>query len=216
MKFRPYYIVVLICLLLQTTAQCQEDWKLKKDKNGIQVYSRKTPNFKFDELKVDCIFEGKISQLAAVILDVNNQYQWVYKTAKSELLKQVTDADLFYYSEIECPWPFDNRDLIARMTITQNTSTKILSIVAKSVDDYLPRKKNLVRVKYSSALWTITPLSNAQFKVEYKIQIDPGDGVPAWILNMFATNGPYESFKNLKDKIMLPAYAAAKFPFITD
>lgn len=216
MKFRPYYIVVLICLLLQTTAQCQEDWKLKKDKNGIQVYSRKTPNFKFDELKVDCIFEGKISQLAAVILDVNNQYQWVYKTAKSELLKQVTDADLFYYSEIECPWPFDNRDLIARMTITQNTSTKILSIVAKSVDDYLPRKKNLVRVKYSSALWTITPLSNSQFKVEYKIQIDPGDGVPAWILNMFATNGPYESFKNLKDKIMLPAYAAAKFPFITD
>ncbi len=216
MKFRPYYIVVLICLLLQTTAQCQEDWKLKKDKNGIQVYSRKTPNFKFDELKVDCIFEGKISQLAAVILDVNNQYQWVFKTAKSELLKQVTDADLFYYSEIECPWPFDNRDLIARMTITQNTSTKILSIVAKSVDDYLPRKKNLVRVKYSSALWTITPLTNAQFKVEYKIQIDPGDGVPAWILNMFATNGPYESFKNLKDKIMLPAYAAVKFPFITD
>ena len=184
MKFRPYYILVLICLLLKTTAQCQEDWKLKKDKNGIKVYSRKTPNFKFDELKVDCIFEGKMSQLAAVILDVNNQYQWVYKTAKSELLKQVTDADLFYYSEIECPWPFDNRDLIARMTITQNTSTKILSIVAKSVDNYLPSKKNIVRVKYSNALWTITPLNNAQFKVEYKIQIDPGDGVPAWILNM--------------------------------
>lgn len=216
MKFRPYYILVLICLLLKTTAQCQEDWKLKKDKNGIQVYSRKTPNFKFDELKVDCIFEGKMSQLAAVILDVNNQYQWVYKTAKSKLLKQVTDADLFYYSEIECPWPFHNRDLIARMTITQNTSTKILSIVAKSVDNYLPSKKNLVRVKYSNALWTITPLNNAQFKVEYKIQIDPGDGVPAWILNMFATNGPYESFKNLKDKIMLPAYATAKFPFIKD
>ena len=216
MKLRPYYFLLLFCLLFQTAAQCQEDWKLKKDKNGIKVYSRKTPNFKFDELKVDCIFEGKISQLAAVILDVKNQYQWVYKTAKSELLKQVTNADLIYYSEIECPWPFHNRDLIARMTITQNTSTKILSIVAKSVDNYLPSKKNLVRVKYSNALWTITPLNNAQFKVEYKIQIDPGDGVPAWILNMFATNGPYESFKNLKDKIMLPAYATAKFPFIKD
>ena len=216
MKLRPYYFLLLFCLLFQTTAQCQEDWKLKKDKNGIKVYSRKTPNFKFEEIKVDCIFEGKISQLAAVILDVKKQYQWVYKTAKSELLKQVTNADLFYYSEIECPWPFHNRDLIARMTITQNTSTKILSIVAKSVDNYLPSKKNLVRVKYSNALWTITPLNNAQFKVEYKIQIDPGDGVPAWILNMFATNGPYESFKNLKDKIMLPAYAAAKFPFIKD
>jgi len=216
MKLRPYYILVLICLVFQATAQCQEDWKLKKDKNGIKVYARKTPQFKFDELKVECVFNGRISQLAAVILDVSNQYQWVYKTAKSELLKQVAGGDLYYYSEIECPWPFDNRDLVARMTISQNTANKVLTIVAKSVDNYLPNKKNLVRVKYSDALWTITPLNNAQLKVEYKIQIDPGDGVPAWILNMFATNGPYESFKNLRDKIMLPAYVAAKFPFITD
>lgn len=215
MKVRPY-ILVVICLLLPFAAKCQPEWKLKKDKNGIKVFSRKTTKFKFDELKVECEFDGKISQLAAVILDVNNQYQWVYKTAKSELIKQVTGSDLFYYSEIECPWPFENRDLVARMTITQNASNKILTIVAKSIDDYLPNKKNIVRVKYSNALWTITPINNSQFKVEYRIQIDPGEGVPAWILNMFATNGPYESFKNLKEKIMLPVYSLAKFSFIRD
>lgn len=215
MKFRPY-ILVVICLLLTPAAQCQSDWKLKKDKNGIKVFSRKTTEFKFDELKVECEFDGKISQLVAVILDVNNQHQWVYKTAKSELIKQVTGADLFYYSEIECPWPFENRDLVARMTITQNASNKILTIVAKSIDGYLPNKKNIVRIKYSNALWIITPLDNNQFKVEYKIQIDPGDGIPVWILNMFATNGPYESFKNLKEKVKLPTYMMAKFPFIND
>jgi START domain len=215
MQLKPYFLII-VCLIFLPAAKCQDNWKLKKDKNGIKVYSRKTKAYKFDELKVECVFESRLSQLAAVILDAEHQYQWAYKTAKSEVLKQNSAADIIYYSEIECPWPFENRDLVARMTAAQNTSTKVLTIVAKSMNDYLPVKKNLVRIKYSDALWTVIPLNNTQVKVEYKIQVDPGDGVPAWVLNMFATDGPYETFINLKEKIKLPEYRIAKVPFITD
>lgn len=215
MKFTSF-ILVLICLLLQISVKSQEDWTLKKDKNDIKVFSRKTKNFKFDELKVECEFEGRISQLAAVILDVNNQYQWVYKTTKSQLVKEITASDLFYYTEIECPWPFENRDLVVHMNIIQNVENKVMTIEAKNVNEYLPNKQHIVRVNYSSAIWTVTPLNNKQFKVEYRIQIDPGDGVPAWLLNLFASNGPYESFMNLKEKIKLPQYVQAKLPFLLD
>lgn len=215
MKQTPY-ILLFICLLFQNAVQGQDDWKLKKDKNGIKVYSRKTKNFKFDQLKVECEFEGRLSQLAAILFDVDNQYKWVYKTAKSQLLKQVTAADVFYYSEIECPWPFENRDMISRMTVTQNKANKVMTLVAKSVDDYLPAKKNLVRLKYSNAVWTVTPLNNSHFKIDYTIQIDPGDGAPAWLLNMFASDGPYESFCNLKEKLKSPQYISAKFPSVID
>jgi hypothetical protein len=33
----------------------------------------------------------------------------------------------------------------------------------------------------------------------YTIELDPGGSVPAWIANMFADKGPYESFSNLAD-----------------
>jgi hypothetical protein len=206
----------LIGVFTHERAICQEDWTLKKDKNGIKVYSRKNKGFKFDELKVESVFDGKISQMVAVILDVNHQRDWVFKTIKSDLLKEVSAADLFYYTEIDAPWPFNNRDLVVHMTAQQNKQTKVTTIVAKNVDEYLPSKKNIVRVKYSNALWTITPINNEQFKVFYQIQIDPGDGVPAWLLNLFATSGPYESFKNLKERMTLPEYEKVKFSFIVE
>ncbi|MEP7142126.1 MAG: START domain-containing protein [Ferruginibacter sp.] len=215
MKFISF-ILVMVCMLLQISVKCQEDWTLRKDKNGIKVFSRKTKNFKINELKVECLFEGRLSQLAAVLFDVNKQYQWVYKTTKSQLLKQISEADVFFYTEIECPWPYDNRDLVVHMNMKQNPGNKVMTIEAKNVNEYLPEKKDIVRVKYSNATWTVTPINTRQFRIDYRIQIDLGDGVPAWLLNLFSTNGPYESFSNLKEKIKLPQYAHSKFPFLLD
>jgi len=206
----------LIGFFTPETATSQEAWTLKKDKNGIKVFARKNKGFKFNELKVETLFEGKISQLAAVIFDIQNQKNWVYKTVKSELLKTVASTDVYYYTEIEVPWPLDNRDMAVRMTIQQNPQTKVMTIVAKNVDNYLAAKKDKVRIKYSNATWVATPVSSTQYKVEYRIQFDPGDDVPAWILNLFSTAGPYESFINLKEKLKQPQYAQIKFPSIID
>src|SRR5450432_3205276 len=139
MKFASH-IFLLVCMLLQHPEKYQEDWTLRKDKNGIKVFSRKTNNSKFDELKVECVFEGRISQLAAVLFDVNNQYQWVYKTIKSQLLKQINAGDVFFYTEIDSPWPFDNRDLVIHMNMIQNPGNKVMTIEAKNVNGYLPEK----------------------------------------------------------------------------
>ena len=209
-------ILVLICLLFQPAAKSQDGWILKKDKKGIKIYSRKVNGFKVDEIKVETEYEGRLSQLAAIILDVNTQPEWVYKTIKSELVKKISTTELYYYTEIACPWPFENRDLIAHMKIGQNTVNRVMTIVAKSVDDYLPKKEDIVRLKYSNATWTVTPIHNGHIKVEYRIIIDPGDGVPAWLLNMFTTSGPYESFISLREKMKHPKYAQARLPFIID
>src|ERR1700754_672583 len=130
------YILVSILMISQMPGKCQDDWTLKKDKNGIRVFSRKAKNYKLDELKVECVVDGRLSQLAAVLFDVNKQYQWVYKTSKSQLMKQVSPADVFFYTEIECPWPFDNRDLVIHMSMTQNTATRVMVIEAKNVNGY--------------------------------------------------------------------------------
>jgi hypothetical protein len=215
MKFAPY-LLVFICLLFQISVKSQEDWVLKKDKDGIKVFSKKTEKFKINEIKVESTFDGRISQLAAVLLDVSNHGHWVYRSAKSQLLKMLSPASLLYYSETYCPWPFENSDLVMQLTITQNAENKVMMIEVKNIEGYLPDKKGIVRLKYLRTTWTVTPLPNNQFKVDYKIQVDPGVSVPAWLLNIFTINGPYETFVNLKKEIKLPRYAQATFPFLID
>ena len=214
MKYKSLFLC-FVYFLFQISGKSQ-DWILKKDKEGIRVFTRKTPNFKFDELKVECDLEGSLSALAAVLLDVNNHIKWSYKTAKCQLLKSTDTTDIFFYTEIECPWPFENRDVAVHMNLTQDNENKVMTVIAQSADAYLPEKDNIVRMKYSRVTWLVTPNNKGHLKVEYKVQIDPGGSIPAWLLNAFASKGPIESFTKLKEEIKLPQYAHAKFQFLKD
>ena len=208
--------LILVCIVIAVPAKSQENWKLRKDKNGIKVFSRESKKYKFDELKVECEIEGRISQLAALLFDVNTQYKWAYKTKKSELLKEVNASDVFFYTEIECPWPYQNRDMVVHQTMQQNPANKVLIVQAKNADNFLPPKKDIVRLTYSNAVWTVTPINNQRFKIVYQIQLDMGENVPAWLTNLFAVDGPYDSFSNMRKQIKLPKYAQAKYASIVD
>lgn len=205
-------------MLITAQLNCfsQEEWTLKKDNSGIKVYARKVIGHKINELKVETILEGRLSQLAAIIAEVNKHEEWVYKTIQSSLLKQNSFVDLFYYTVIAAPWPFDNRDVVIHITMQQNPQTKVLNINANSTDGYVPVKKDIVRVTFSRASWMITPLNNHQLKVEYRILVDPGDGLPAWLINLFSSMGPYDTFIKLRERIKLPQYAQAKYASIID
>jgi hypothetical protein len=52
--------------------------------------------------------------------------------------------------------------------------------------------------------------------VEYTLFADPGGSVPAWLINLFITKGPMESFKKLKEHLAQPVNAHVHLPMIKD
>src|SRR5580700_1883590 len=65
----------------ETSRQVSEPpshWELRKDQDGIRVYSRTCDSSRFDELKVETTLQGKLSSLAALILDVGNYPNWSF------------------------------------------------------------------------------------------------------------------------------------------
>jgi hypothetical protein len=123
---------------------------------------------------------------------------------------------LYYYSEVNIPWPVSNRDFIAQLKAVQDPHTRVVTIYGPTLPDYLPIKKDIVRVAQAEGKWVITPTTKNHIKVEYTLRMDPGGNIPPWLINLFATKGPYESFKNLTIQIQKPAYVNAHLPFITD
>ncbi|MHA4809746.1 START domain-containing protein [Flavitalea flava] len=197
-------------------ANVKENWKLKADKEGIAIYTRTLPDSRFNAVKVECTLTATLSQFVAVILDVNTGTEWEYSTKSSILLKQVSPSELYYYSEVSVPWPVSNRDFIAHLKAVQDPGTKVVTIYGPTIPDYIPEKKDIVRVLRSEGKWIITPIAGNRVKVEYTLRVDPGGNVPAWLINMFATKGPYESFKKLKVHLQKPVYTQARLPFIVN
>ena len=213
---RKIALLALFTSLVCCTTFGQKDWQLKAEKEGINIFTKTAPDSKFKAVRVICVLPATLSQLVAVLLDVNTGAQWLYSTRSSFLLKQVSPSELYYYSEVNVPWPVSNRDFIAHLKVTQDQRTKIVTVYGPTVPDYVPVKKDIVRVAKSDGKWVLVPIDPAHVKVEYTIQVDPGGNVPAWLINLFATKGPYESFKNLKLQLQKSQYANARLPFIVN
>jgi hypothetical protein len=210
------FLTGCMIVLMHVSSLAQPDWQLKQDKDGIQVYTKNIDNAKLKAVKVVTSISTSLTTLTAVLMDVDGSKDWVYATKKISLLKQVSPASLIYYSEIEIPWPGSNRDFIVEIQASQDEKTKVVTVDGFNKPDYLPENNNMVRIRQSYSKWLITPLQKGQVKIEYVLQVDPGGNIPIWLINLFATKGPLETFKKLREQVKKKKYAYISLPYIKE
>ena len=208
-------LTIVLSGIVFLSAQGQS-WQLSTETEGIKVYTASVPDSKVKAIKVECDFNATLSQLVTVLLDVKTCNEWVYNTKSCVLLKQVSPAELYYYSEISIPWPVQNRDFVAHLIVTQNPSTRVVYVDGPAISGMVPVKKGIVRIDHSTGKWVITPLADHKVHVSYTLQVDPGGAIPAWLANMFATQGPTQSFKKLRLQLQKMVYRDVSLPFLKD
>jgi len=200
--FRSLYSCALL-LFLGGSLSAQNNWVIKKEKEGIVISTRPSDHSAFNDIQVEMDLPGNIYQMAAILMDVEKYEQWAYATKKSKLIKRISLNKLIYYSEFSAPWPVSNRDLFAVMEVNIDSVLNLLQVNTTGQKNYLPSNKDLVRIPYSRASWKVSTVSGKVIHLVYFIEIDPGGSVPGWIMNLYSTKGPFYSFKNLKSKMTL-------------
>ncbi len=197
------------------SSYAQTEWQLKKDEDGIQVFTASTDSSAFKCIKVECTVKASPSQLVALLMDINKQHEWVYGSKSAEVIKVIKPNEFIFHSEVDVPWPYTDRDYIAHITVNQ-TSPEHLTIDSHSEPDMLPVKDGIVRVRKSSAHWDVTSLGKDLIKIVYTVSFDPAGSVPAWLTNMFVTKGPFQTFQKLKNNVGQPAYRNVHYDFIKE
>jgi hypothetical protein len=194
-----FFATALLLLSFVLPAPAQQEWKLSTEGSGMKVYTSPVPDSKIKAIKVECDFNATAAQLVAVLLDVKTCPDWVYKTKSCVLIKKVSPAELYYYSEVNIPWPAQNRDFVAHLTVTQNPETKVVYVDGPALPGFVPVKSGIVRIDHSIGKWVITPVSPNHIRVVYTLQVSPGGNIPAWLV-----------------KLKKPAYKDITLPFIAE
>ncbi|WP_259065826.1 START domain-containing protein [Mucilaginibacter sp. X4EP1] len=198
---RNLYLTMLIVLIQVVSAFAQENWKLQRDKDGIQVYSAEVPDSKIRAIKVVADYDTSPGEIADIVMDINTAKEWVSHLKSSYLIKQVSQNELYYYAEVNLPWPVANRDFVAHLTRYENIQTGTITIDGPAVAGFMPEKKGIVRINNSTGKWVITPLENNHVRVEYSLHVDPAGSIPSWLVNMFSGETPMQIFENLRQQI---------------
>lgn len=207
------HLLMLSCLLLSFSVAGQA-WELKTQEEGIKVYTRPVENSAIKAIKVECTVEASLSQLTAVLLDIPASDEWVYATKYCRVQKMLSPNEFIYHSEIEVPWPVSNRDFIVRVKLEQDSS-KTLTVSGENLPQYLDEQEGVVRILHTVSHWAATPRGNV-VDIVFTLHVDPGGLIPAWLINLFATRGPLETFRNLRSQVKKAEYQDARFDFILE
>jgi len=187
-------------LFMLTAASAQDKWELRRNEDGITIYSRQSADGKLVELRLLCQLDATPEELIKQLLDINSYTSWVYSNRKSAIIKKVNDRDIIYFTESHLPWPIQDRDLVVELNIEPVTTPNATQIIlVKSVDGILPPKRHFIRVPYSLVTWRITPVPGNKVNIDYTFSLNPGGSIPKWLVNMTITTGPFKSFVKLRE-----------------
>lgn len=214
MYFHRTFLAFLLLIITYNPLSAQNNWHLAVDREGVKVFTSTVATSKIKAIKVQCQLQAKASQVVALLLDVESAPDWIYHTKSCQLVRQVSPSELYYHSEVSLPWPAENRDFVAHLKVTQNLQSKAVTIDGPSVKGMVPIRKGVVRVNDSKGKWILTPQSGNHLQVEYSLHVDPGGSIPAWLTNMFATQGPLDIIRQMKIQLKKSKYQNAQLSFI--
>ena len=208
---RPSFLFILFFSFQSLFSQDDDGWKLVKQQKGIDVYVKPIPETPVNAIKATKIVHCNIASAIALLLDVENHTKWMYQCKKAKVVKKVNDSTWYYYAQSDTPWPVLDRDYISKIVIKRNSKNSI-SVVGRGIPDFLPEVKDVVRLPYSYSEWRFTSLEPDKIYAELLLSVDVGGSVPAWLLNLFASRGPYQTMLNFSIRVHDKKYQNATLP----
>ncbi len=195
------FLGIAFMLLFGVSVFGQNNWILQKEKDGIKISTRHAVSSQFDDVHVEVNLPGNIEQMKSILIDISHYKDWSYAMKESVLIKQLGPGKLIYYSEIEVPWPATNRYFYANFDLKEDSLSHSIKVISLNLPDYLPASKDLLQVTFVKGLWNISTISKKAIHIDYILELNPGGNLPSWVLNLFSTKGPLETFENIRQKM---------------
>lgn len=216
MKVKAFCFIIVALFTTLPCAVGQAPWKLRKEKDGIQVYFRQAEDSNIKELKITARIEGSLGAAVSFISDINNFPNWMDHCRETRFIDKRSAADYTYYNLTDFPWPLSDREFVMRCTTYQDPSSLAVYFLSVADPDAIPLTKGYVRVKQTVSQWKIEPDGPGFLRLEYYLKADPGGSIPAWMINMALDGGPLKALYALRDAIRTEPYSKQKPAFIRE
>ncbi|CAB3765842.1 hypothetical protein [Paraburkholderia humisilvae] len=227
--FRWIAIVILAIVTLVSIANWlwllsgSNQWQLKIDKDGVQVYTMKTPGL--EALKVRVVSkssEFSIGTHLAPVLDESVQQdcsKWVTGCLSLRIVQPWdprTHTNIVMWT-IAMPGPLSPREILVQNQITQDPKTKAVTLETLAMPNRLPPDDCCVRIEHLNNVWRYSPLPDGSIQEEMVYDMAMGGAFPQLLLNLGA---PAQLFNEVSvanpAKLRDRRYRSAHLDFIDD
>ena len=173
------------------------EWELEKQADGIDVYTRPVAGSDIKEFKSKGVIGIEIEAIVALLRDSSRFKDWFPNTKESKLLER-DGAVSYQYSVMSTPWPIADRDNVFLSVLTRDKSTGRVDISVEAAPDAHPIQRGRHRVTRAKGSWRLTPQGPHETHVVFTMHLEPGGGIPDWMVNARIVATPFEALVNLR------------------
>ena len=184
-----------------------DEWELRTDRDGIRVYMAHDDDARIKtfrgvtELEVDD-FSSFFSQMD----DYEFVASWMHMVSEISELGREDEMNRSLYVTTRLPWPVSNRDAPLRITFEQDPDDYSFHVRYRDEQDAKEEQSGYVRMPQMQGNLTAVPLEPGKVEMRFKVVVDPGGYIPAWLANMILREIPYFSLQRYRRVVNRPEY----------
>lgn len=190
------------------------DWKLEKDSDNVQVFTRAVEGSPLKEFKGITTITTSLTSLVALMDDREVSPTWIKDNKEGALIEKVDDSLSYSYNVTAAPWPVKDRDMVIKSVTTQDADTLAVRIELNAEKEGKPEQKGRVRVTEMNGHWAFVPKEGGAVEVTYQLHADPAGKLPNWLINSMVVDMPFHTLKNMQTKVLEDKYQQAQLSSI--
>jgi len=177
----------------------QSSWQLRKNQDGIPVYTRIVVGSPILEFKANVIIDAPLPKAIALFEDDKQIRRWYYQCVFSKFVENDGPKKEVIYLILHLPWPVAPRDFVFSRTRSKETDHGVISYTLTALPNRLPLVKGLIRVKSIESVWSFKSLPRGQTEMFFQQHTDSAGSVPASLVNAGMADTPYYSLRNFRE-----------------
>lgn len=206
---KPLVLFLIVALLPLDGSE----WELKKDKEGIKLYTRHEEGHTLKAIRAETVFDAPLETCVAVLRDIEHLGELFPDCSKVEKVKQDENSQI-HYLQLKAPWPVTDRDGAFGLDYSYSDEDRTVTIEARMVPGEYPAQSGFVRLNKGKGTWKFKRLDATHTSLDYYYLGDPGGSIPAWVANSVIEESPFRMLQNFHRLVKLERYQNKKFSFI--
>ncbi len=196
------------------TVFCAEaEWEYLYTKDGIDVFRKDIPDSPAHAFRGSGFVDAKMEVIGTVLRDVEAYPRWVARCEETRLLKDVDFNTKIFYSVVDAPLPFKDRDMVLENDTVYHVEKGTVEIVFRLSDQQLvPPDDKYLRVPELSGEYVLEYFGRDKTRVTFTYRGCPGGNVPVKIADWLESKKyPYINITGLRKMVREQKYIDAGY-----
>lgn len=193
------FLFISITVFNLSHSFAEEAWRLEKDKDGIKVWNRRTPNSALKEYRASVVLQTSMDKILAFLKNTSLYDKWMYKVDEGsvKVIKRNNENDYYTYMTISAPL-IKSRETITHMVFNAPDAKGAILITLDGAPTLLPKNDKYVRIEKTKGFFKITPLGNGKVEFLHQAYGSPGGGIPDVLANLSSVDCPFYMLTKVK------------------